>query len=168
MPRTFLNSECIVLGIFMIQCCIIICVILCIGRYILVETKLQFSCIAIKLLSYCTLYMYFLVTKVKEVKSETKSGQTPNRSHKPVHNLATTGTRRSQRSKINQGHNSRKVKKSNQLQGGNSATKRRFLWNQSIMKSRNRRYWPPSIVNHSHWVIIDLGNHWATFLDPSC
>ena len=35
--------------------------------------------------------MYFLVTRVKEVKSETKSGQTPNRSYKPVHNLATTG-----------------------------------------------------------------------------
>ena len=139
MPRTFLNSDCIVLSIFMIQCCIIICVILCTGRYILVEIKLQFSCIAIKLLSYCTSYMYFLVTRVKEVKSETKSGQTSNRSHKPFHNLATTGARRSQWSKINRGHNSRKVKKSNQLQGGNSATKRRLLWNQSIMKSRNER-----------------------------
>ena len=135
MPRTFLKSDCI----FIIQCCIIIYVILCIGRYILVEIKLQFSCIAIKLLSYCNIYMYFLVTKVKEVKFETKSGQTPNRSQKPVHNLATTGARRSQRSKINQGHNSRKVKKSNQLQGGNPATNCRLLWNQSIMKSRNGR-----------------------------
>ena len=105
MPRTFLNSDCIVLIIFMIQCCIIICVIFCIGRYILVEIKLQCSCIAIKLLSYCTSYMYYLDTRVKEVKSETKSGQTCNRSHKPVHNLATTGPRRSQRSKINRGHN---------------------------------------------------------------
>ena len=49
MPRTFLNSDCIVLSIFMIQCCIIICVILCIGRYILVAIKLQFSCIANKI-----------------------------------------------------------------------------------------------------------------------
>ena len=139
MPRPFLNSDCIVLIIFLIQCCIIICVILCTGRYTLVEIKLQFSCIAIKLLSYCTSYMYFLVTKVKEVKSETKSGQTPNRSHKAVHNLATTRPRRSHRSKINQGHNSNKVKKSNQLKGGNSATKCRLLWIQSIMKSRNGR-----------------------------
>ena len=123
MPRTFLNSDCIVSSIFLIQCCIIICVILCIGCYILVEIKLQFPCIAIKLLSYCNSYMYFLVTKVTEVKCETKSGQTSNRSHKAVHNLATTGKRRSHRSKINQGHNSRKVKKSNQLKGGNSATK---------------------------------------------
>ena len=136
MPRTFLNSDCIVLSIFLIQCCIIICVTLCIGCYILVEIKLKFSCIAINLLSYCTSYMYFLVTKVK---SETKSGETPNRSHKPLHNLATTGPRRSHRSKIHQGHKSRKVKKSNQLQGGNSATKRRLLWIQSIMKSRNGR-----------------------------
>ena len=105
MPRTFLNSDCIVLIIFMIQCCIIICVIFCIGRYILVEIKLQCSCIAIKLLSYCTSYMYYLDTRLKEVKSETKSGQTCNRSHKPVHSLATTGARRSQRSKINRGHN---------------------------------------------------------------
>ena len=105
MPRTILNSDCIVLIIFMIQSCIIICVIFCIGRYILVEIKLQCSCIAIKLLSYCTSYMYYLDTRVKEVKSETKSGQTCNRSHRPVHNLATTGARRSQRSKINRGHN---------------------------------------------------------------
>ena len=76
MPRTFLNSDCIVLIIFKIQCCIIICVIFCIGRYILVEIKLQCSCIAIKLLSYCTSYMYYLDTRVKEVKSETKSGHT--------------------------------------------------------------------------------------------
>ena len=69
MPRTFLKSDCIVLIIFMIQCCIIICVIFCIGRYILVEIKLQCSCIAIKLLSYCTSYMYYLDTRVKEVKS---------------------------------------------------------------------------------------------------
>ena len=94
MPRTILNSDCIVLIIFMIQCCIIICVIFCIGRYILVEIKLQCSCIAIKLLSYCTSYMYYFDTRVKEVKSETKSGQTCNGSHKPVHNLATTGARR--------------------------------------------------------------------------
>ena len=139
MPRTFLSSDCIVLIIVMIQCCIIICVIFCIGRYILVEIKLQCSCIAIKLLSYCTSYMYYVYSRVKEIKSETKSGQTCNRSHKPVHNFATIGARRSQRSKINQGHNWRKVKKSNQLQGGNSATKRRLLWNQSIMKSRNGR-----------------------------
>ena len=96
--QTNLSSDCIVLIIVMIHCCIIICVIFCIGRYILVEIKLQCSCIAIKLLSYCT-------SRVKEVKSETKSGQTCNRSHKPVHNFATTGARRSQRSKINQGHN---------------------------------------------------------------
>ena len=105
MPRTFLSSDCIVLIIVMIQCCIIICVIFCIGHYILVEIKLQCSCIAIKLLSYCTSYMYYVYSRVKEVKSETKSGQTCNRSHKPVHNFATTGARRSQRSKINQGHN---------------------------------------------------------------
>ena len=48
MPRTFLSSDCIVLIIVMIHCCIIICVIFCIGRYILVEIKLQSSCIAIK------------------------------------------------------------------------------------------------------------------------
>ena len=91
MPRTFLSSDCIVLIIVMIQCCIIICVIFCIGCYILVEIKLQCSCIAIKLLSYCTSYMYYVYSRVKEVKSETKSGQTCNRSHKPVHNFATTG-----------------------------------------------------------------------------
>ena len=50
MPRTFLNSDCIVFSIFLIQCYSIICVTLCIGRYILVEIKLQFSCIAVKLL----------------------------------------------------------------------------------------------------------------------
>ena len=76
MPRTFLSSDCIVLIIVIIQCCIIICVIFCIGRYILVEIKLQCSCIAIKLLSYCTSYMYYVYSMVKEVKSETKSGHT--------------------------------------------------------------------------------------------
>ena len=62
MPRTFLNS---LFSICLIQCYSIICVTLCIGRYILVEIKLQFSCIAVKLLSQYTSYMYFLVTKVK-------------------------------------------------------------------------------------------------------
>ena len=51
MPRTFLNSDCIVFNIFLIQCYSIICVTLYIGHYILVEIKLQFSCIAVKLLS---------------------------------------------------------------------------------------------------------------------
>ena len=51
MPRTFLYSDSIVFSIFLIQCYSISCVTLCIGRYIFVEIKLQFSCIAVKLLS---------------------------------------------------------------------------------------------------------------------
>ena len=63
MPRTFLNSDCIVFSIFIIQCYSIICVTLCIGNYILVEIKLQFSCIAVKFLSQYTSYMYFLLLR---------------------------------------------------------------------------------------------------------
>ena len=65
MPRTFLISDCIVFSIFLIPCYSFICVTLCIGSYILVEIKLQLSCIAIKLLSYYTSYLYFLITEVK-------------------------------------------------------------------------------------------------------
>ena len=43
------DNDFIIFSNFLIQCYIIICVTLCIGHYTLVEIKLQFWCITIKL-----------------------------------------------------------------------------------------------------------------------
>ena len=52
-PRTFVtltyDNDFIIFSNFLIQCYIIICVTLCIGHYRLVDIKLQFWCITIKL-----------------------------------------------------------------------------------------------------------------------
>ena len=52
-PRSFVtltyDNDFIIFSNFLIQCYIIFCVTLCIGHYTLVEIKLQFWCITIKL-----------------------------------------------------------------------------------------------------------------------
>ena len=67
-PRTFItftyDNEGFIFSNFLIQCCSIIRVTLCIWHYILVEINLQFWCITIKLLSYYILFVDCLVFKV--------------------------------------------------------------------------------------------------------